>query len=612
MRLWECVAGLSVILGVVSVIAGPGLGQNAVPMLINYEGELRSPTTGEPIPDGTHNMLFRVYDVEFGGTPLWEGTHSSVNGNPVEVTEGMFDVILGSGTGNTLDRSVFNGADRWLQIQVETETLEPRQRITSVAYSIISENSRLLDGREASDFAEAAHSHSGSDITSGMMAEARIDPAVARDAEIATHAGIPDAHHAKTTSFSELTDTATDSQIPDNITIEYAKTAGDADTLDGYDSTDFMGGGADYGRPGIASDLYEGSETLSDKYVNSAGPETISGASASPALSVENSGIGSALRCYARSLDGIQSFSDGDTAYAVYGMCSGSEGLGVYGVSSGDKGRGVWGLAEGQSGRGVMGRATDNYKSEINYGGHFEALGGKGRAVYGLASYDTPGPDGENYGGYFEARGRFGCAVYGVATYEINGENEGGYFESRGDHGVGVEARADGSDGVGVYAVGSKTGVQAIGDGSSGVGVSASGVDAAIACNGDLVVTGEYRGKIGPNEGAPFPRPAYDSGWQAIDKGDTITLKHELGGNPDDYVVDLQFADSILSRRNQRFYGGFGLRDVSMPQDWVWREYGADWHGLDNMEIKVYRGPDNIYAPMVRVRIWVCGGGDNQ
>ena len=42
-----------------------------------------------------------------------------------------------------------------------------------------------------------------------------------------------DQHHLKTTDFSELTDSATDAQIPNDITILFAETAGDADTLDG-------------------------------------------------------------------------------------------------------------------------------------------------------------------------------------------------------------------------------------------------------------------------------------------------------------------------------------------------------------------------------------------
>jgi len=41
-----------------------------------------------------------------------------------------------------------------------------------------------LDGKDSTDFANAAHPHSGADITSGMVAEARIDPSLARDGEV--------------------------------------------------------------------------------------------------------------------------------------------------------------------------------------------------------------------------------------------------------------------------------------------------------------------------------------------------------------------------------------------------------------------------------------------
>jgi hypothetical protein len=152
MRNSTFLARLSVTVSVVCLISGSGLGQTAVPMLVNYQGELRSPTTGETVPDGSYDIVFKIYDVQSAGTALWEGTHSSGNGNPVAVSDGIFSVILGSGTGNALDALVFSEANRWLEIQVGAETLLPRQRITSVVYSIVSENSRLLGGNEPSDF----------------------------------------------------------------------------------------------------------------------------------------------------------------------------------------------------------------------------------------------------------------------------------------------------------------------------------------------------------------------------------------------------------------------------------------------------------------------------
>jgi len=235
---------------IVLILPLAAIPQVGVPMLLNFQGELRSPTTGEPVADGSYNMVFRVYDAESGGTLLWQGTHSDISGNPIEVQKGIFSVILGSGTGDALDTSIFSGTERWLEIQVGGEILSPRQRIASVAYSLVSENSRLLGGKESSEFANSTHVHLGEEITSGAVSEARIDALIARDTEtdaaIAAHTAVPDAHHAKTTKFSELTDVAADAQIPGAIardseimpTVLGNDGAGsglDADTLDGME-----------------------------------------------------------------------------------------------------------------------------------------------------------------------------------------------------------------------------------------------------------------------------------------------------------------------------------------------------------------------------------------
>lgn len=58
--------------------------------------------------------------------------------------------------------------------------------------------------------------------------------------DFAAHTAEPSAHHAKTTSFSELTDSAMDDQIPDDITVVKAS---DSELLDGVDSTAFESAG---------------------------------------------------------------------------------------------------------------------------------------------------------------------------------------------------------------------------------------------------------------------------------------------------------------------------------------------------------------------------------
>ncbi|NLH41761.1 MAG: hypothetical protein GX448_07970 [Planctomycetes bacterium] len=57
-----------------------------------------------------------------------------------------------------------------------------------------------------------------------------------------------------------------------------------------------------------------------------------------------------------------------------------------------------------------------------------------------------------------------------------------------------------------------------------------------------------------------FPRPAYDSGWIATPFGSpskfaVISLKHGLGGNADDYVVDLQMSVSGIAGPNRTNQG---------------------------------------------------------
>lgn len=66
--------------------------------------------------------------------------------------------------------------------------------------------------------------------------------------------------------------------------------------LGGHNSSYFVSTSADYGRSGVASNLYEGTSTLTSKYVNATGPETVQGTSSSNMLLVRNSGSGAALR----------------------------------------------------------------------------------------------------------------------------------------------------------------------------------------------------------------------------------------------------------------------------------------------------------------------------
>lgn len=106
-----------------------------VSVLINFQGKLTDPNKA-PI-EGQVDIKFAIYDAETGGNLLWEENHSGII-----VTNGIFNVLLGSGSAVTGDLSItFTGADRWLEVKVGTDMpMTPRQRIASVAYSIHSKD----------------------------------------------------------------------------------------------------------------------------------------------------------------------------------------------------------------------------------------------------------------------------------------------------------------------------------------------------------------------------------------------------------------------------------------------------------------------------------------
>jgi len=93
-----------------------------------------------------------------------------------------------------------------------------------------------------------------------------------------------------------------------------------------------------------------------------------------------------------------------------------------------------------------------------------------------------------------------------------------------------------------------------------------------------------------------FPKPNYDSGWQTVSPGATLTLTHNIGGSDDDYVVYLWFWDETWGR-HIRAIGGLE------SGDYIYR--GAYWSHLTNSQIRIYRYSDDVGVDQFRVRIWV-------
>jgi len=144
-----------------------------------------------------------------------------------------------------------------------------------------------------------------------------------------------------------------------------------------------------------------------------------------------------------------------------------------------------------------------------------------------------------------------------------------------------------------------ETGVQDrrlhIGDGGN-VGIGTANPGAKLGVNGNLKVNGAYIGNISSStgtDGAPFPRQAYDSGWLEIEKGVTLILTHDVGGDIDDYFVDFQVwnpMEGIHSIVNVFLYSHIR---------------GAYYFDLTSSQISVKRWIDDVYVEKIRVRIWV-------
>jgi len=115
--------------GANTVASGTQLGDGFV-----YQGRLTD-ANGNPVSDGTYNMVFNLYDAATGGTPLQTKTYN------VTVTNGLFSQVLEFGSG------YFTGEARYLGIQVGTDAeMTPRQAIYAVPYAYSLKPGAMVEG----------------------------------------------------------------------------------------------------------------------------------------------------------------------------------------------------------------------------------------------------------------------------------------------------------------------------------------------------------------------------------------------------------------------------------------------------------------------------------
>ncbi len=127
---------------------------NAPNRILSYQGRLTN-TAQSPISTPT-DMTFRLYDADTGGTLLWSSNTCSIDPDQ----DGIFNTNLGAGVGDgndgddcgaPINDSVFTeNSNVWLEVEVLSEILAPRQPIRTVAYAL---NSETLQGLPPAEIA---------------------------------------------------------------------------------------------------------------------------------------------------------------------------------------------------------------------------------------------------------------------------------------------------------------------------------------------------------------------------------------------------------------------------------------------------------------------------
>ena len=376
---------------VVTSIGGSTLYETPRDYLMDYPNGTISRVNEGLIPD--QGKVEVDYEWMHIGELLWSESQQ------VDVSGGLYQTTLG--LLSPLPPSVLKGSTVYLELSVDGETLSPRRRLTSVPYAL---NATTLSGYALEHFAQADHSH----------------------------------------IFTEIKGIASDSQIPDDITIIYAQDAGAlggvtaggylmsaGDTVSG--DLDVRGGVDVEGRVDVGSDLYV------------SGDATVMGG---------NIGLGTE----ASSNYGITNLSSTAPDFGAF----------LFGYQVGILGKNSWYPDNygyfGSFNDGVYGKAGSLQETSSRYGGRFIGLSqGYAFGISGVAYGYSTNP----------ARG-----VYGSASNAASGDAYGGYFSTTSGGGTEYGVFAEAED----YAAWFQNGVVHVGNG---------GEENHVEGDGDLYVKDE-------------------------------------------------------------------------------------------------------------------------
>ncbi len=115
----------------------------SVPRSMTYQGILKD-VDGEPVPDSFFDVTFRLFSQETGGIEIWSQTIP----DSTDAT--------GHFTANLTDLDLPFDQDYWLEIEIGSEVLSPRQKISMVPYAARADTADYASMSTFSDTTEFA------------------------------------------------------------------------------------------------------------------------------------------------------------------------------------------------------------------------------------------------------------------------------------------------------------------------------------------------------------------------------------------------------------------------------------------------------------------------
>jgi hypothetical protein len=108
----------------------------------------------------------------------------------------------------------------------------------------------------------------------------------------------------------------------------------------------------------------------------------------------------------------------------------------------------------------------------------------------------------------------------------------------------------------------------------------------------------QFRIRVWRNDPNPVPRFSWKNDWSSYEVVIPTVVTHGLGGNVDDYVLDMRFRTTGLIAKNHLFFGSiYGKYDKS----------GAFYQNLNSSSLEVYRELNDGIAAQIMLRIWNAG-----